>query len=43
MYLDNAATTEVFPEVIEIITETMRKTWGNPSSMHNLGFEAKKN
>jgi cysteine desulfurase len=42
MYLDNAATTEVFPEVIEIITETMRKTWGNPSSMHNLGFEAKK-
>lgn len=42
MYLDNAATTWVYPEVVEIIKETMEQIWGNPSSMHDLGFEAKR-
>jgi len=41
IYLDNAATTQVHPEVIETITDTMTNIWGNPSSLHQLGIKAK--
>lgn len=41
-YLDNAATTMPFPEVREIMMETMEKAYGNPSSLHNKGIEAEK-
>lgn len=41
-YLDNAATTQVFPEVREIIMKTMDKDYGNPSAMHIKGVEAER-
>ena len=40
IYLDNAATTRVFPEVREIMDELMEIEYGNPSSMHHKGFKA---
>lgn len=42
IYLDNAATTQVYPEVAELMTEIMRNDFGNPSSMHRKGVEAEK-
>lgn len=39
-YLDNAATTMPFPEVREIMMQTMEMDYGNPSSMHQLGIDA---
>ena len=39
-YLDNAATTLPFPEVREIMMETMETHYGNPSSMHQKGVDA---
>lgn len=41
IYLDNAATTKIHPEVIKTITDTMTSVWGNPSSIHKLGQQAK--
>ncbi len=41
-YLDNSATTKCFDEVIEAVGSEMRDFYGNPSSMHNKGFEAEK-
>ena len=40
VYLDNAATTAVFPEVIEITKRVMEEDYGNPSSKHTKGLEA---
>ena len=40
VYLDNSATTRVFPEVAELITKIMLKDYGNPSSMHFKGVQA---
>ncbi len=42
IYLDNSATTRVFPEVAELITKMMCEEYGNPSSMHMKGVEAEK-
>ena len=42
IYLDNAATTRVNDEVMEVIFNTMKNVWGNPSSSHQLGMSAKK-
>ena len=39
-YLDNSATTRVFPEAADIVMKTMTRDYGNPSSMHKKGFEA---
>jgi len=41
VYLDNAATTPIAPEVIEIITQVMQETHGNPSSIHREGRTAR--
>lgn len=41
IYLDNAATTPMLPEVIEVMVESMQKNYGNPSSVHAVGREAK--
>ncbi len=41
IYFDNAATTKVHPEVIKTITDTMTNIWGNPSSLHYIGQQAK--
>lgn len=41
VYLDNAATTCLRPEVISSITETLHNCYGNPSSTHAFGRSAK--
>ena len=41
-YLDNSATTPVCPEAAEAALEAMTVTFGNPSSTHTAGREAKK-
>lgn len=41
IYLDNAATTKLDPRVLAVMTETMEKTYGNPSSTHSFGIEAR--
>ncbi len=40
IYLDNAATTPVLPEVVEVMSETLLSTFGNPSSIHSFGRHA---
>ncbi|MBC9785641.1 cysteine desulfurase NifS [Heliobacterium chlorum] len=42
VYLDHGATTPVHPEVIEAMVACMRDHFGNPSSVHSFGREAKK-
>ena len=41
VYLDNAATTPLAPEVIEMTNEMMKSHFGNPSSIHSYGRESK--
>ena len=41
VYADNAATTPVSREVIEEMTPVFETLWGNPSSLHSKGREAK--
>lgn len=42
VYLDNSATTRVFPEVAKLMTQIMCEDYGNPSSLHMKGVEAEK-
>ena len=42
IYLDHAATSPVHPQVINKLIETMEQTYGNPSSIHATGREARK-
>lgn len=42
IYLDNSATTKVTENVAELVCKIMTNDYGNPSSMHNKGFEAEK-
>ena len=41
IYLDNAATTPVLEEVVDIMTQTLSASFGNPSSIHSQGRTAK--
>lgn len=41
VYLDNAATTPLSEEVIDAMLSVMRNQYGNPSSVHSIGQEAK--
>lgn len=41
VYLDNAATTAMRPEVISVMAQTMADFYGNPSSTHSFGRAAK--
>jgi cysteine desulfurase len=41
IYLDNAATTYLFPEVATLMSELLHKNYGNPSSVHAEGRKAK--
>lgn len=40
-YLDNASTTQLREEVIAVMTEVLRNSYGNPSSTYALGRSAK--
>lgn len=40
VYLDNAATTKVFPQVRERMVQVLENDFGNPSSKHTKGMEA---
>jgi cysteine desulfurase len=42
IYVDHAATTPMHPTVIEKMAQTMANTFGNPSSIHSYGREARK-
>lgn len=41
VYLDNAATTQLRPEVVAEITKVLSEDYGNPSSTHSFGRHAK--
>lgn len=41
VYLDNAATTPMAPEVIEVMMTAMQENFGNPSSTHAFGRKSK--
>ncbi len=41
VYLDNAATTPIDPEVVQHIAEAMNNLWGNPSSIYQEGRTAR--
>jgi cysteine desulfurase len=41
VYLDNAATTALAPEVVKAMTAVMEGQYGNPSSIHSYGREAR--
>ena len=41
IYLDNAATTPLSEEVIDAMVDVMKINFGNPSSLHSFGQEAK--
>lgn len=42
VYLDHAGTTPLHPEVYSLMCEFMKSVFGNPSSIHSFGREAKK-
>jgi len=41
VYFDNAATTQIDPEVSDLMCELLRNQFGNPSSVHRYGRETK--
>ncbi|MBY0585034.1 cysteine desulfurase [Murdochiella sp. Marseille-P8839] len=42
IYFDNASTTPVLPDVANVVIDALQYQWGNPSSLHRLGFQAEK-
>lgn len=42
VYLDNSATTKVCAAACEAAVSAMKTVYGNPSSLHRLGFDAEK-
>lgn len=42
VYFDNSATTKPYRKVIDEVSESMEKCFGNPSSAHRLGIEAER-
>ena len=42
IFLDNASTTRPLDDVIDVISLSMKNSYGNPSSFHRLGIESEK-
>lgn len=42
IYFDNAATTQVLPEVADLALHMMREEFGNPSALYNKGLRAER-
>lgn len=42
VYLDNSATTRCYDSVRDVVGKVMCEEYGNPSSVHNMGFAAEK-
>lgn len=42
IYFDNASTTPLAPQVIELLNELNKSSYANPSSIHSLGRQASK-
>ena len=42
IYLDNAATTKVYPEVIKVVTDVLSNDWANPSSNYSIADRSRK-
>jgi cysteine desulfurase len=42
LYMDYCATTPPFEEVVDSVSQTMKRYFGNPSSLHHFGVEAEK-
>ena len=40
IYLDNSATTRQYDEVTDLVYKMAKENYGNPSSLHALGFDA---
>lgn len=41
VYLDNAATTKPYQEVVDAVDNCLKNLWGNPSSLYSIGHEAR--
>ena len=41
VYADHAATTKMRPEAIEAMVSCMQTVYGNPSSLHSMGRQAR--
>jgi len=41
IYFDNAASTQMFEEVVDLMHKLLRDNYGNPGSMHQVGRSAK--
>ena len=42
IYLDNSATTRVYPEVASLMTKIMEEDYGNAASLHKKGMDAER-
>ena len=42
IYLDNAATTAISPEVMDVLKESMDSDFANPSTIYSIGLDARK-
>ena len=42
VYLDNSSTTKPCLEAVQAVLHSMEENWGNPSSLHSLGFQAER-
>ena len=42
VYLDNASTTRLLPEVIDEVRYISENVYGNPSSLHSIGLQAER-
>lgn len=42
IYLDNAASTKIYPEVLELMSDIQKNCYGNSSSVHKMGVMALK-